>query len=138
MRWRSGRRQRGDKPQLVVHTNFTVGYGYSKTGKSLNEAVAERQAVAEQQIDEFLKDMDTSGFEVERLATSAEVLETAVMEVAVARKMDLLVVGSRGLGGTFMLGSVAERIVLHSMLPVLVVKKKGETLKIIDALFGSG
>ncbi|MCK4342064.1 MAG: universal stress protein [Phycisphaerae bacterium] len=126
------------KPQLVVHSNFTIGYGYSKLGMSLPEAIAEREKVGQTQMQEFIADMDAGGLDVEVVCTCSENTVAAIQEVAVAHKMNLIVVGSRGLGADFMLGSTAERILLHSMLPVLIVKKKGETRHILDALFGSG
>jgi nucleotide-binding universal stress UspA family protein len=125
-------------PQLVVHSNFTVGYGYSKLGLTLPKAIAERKAVCDRELKSFVESIDTTGLQVELLCTSAHDPETAIQEAAVARKMDLVVVGARGTGSVFMLGSTAERVLLHSLLPLLVVKRKGETSRVLDALFGSG
>ena len=124
------------KPQLAVHSNFTVGYGYSKLGLKLSEAIAKRETVCNTQLREFVADVDTSGLDVEFVCTNSQDPEVVIQEAAIARKMDLIVIGSRGTGSVFMLGSTAERILLHSVLPVLVVKKKGETLPILDVLFG--
>lgn len=130
-------RASGDaQPQLVVHSNFSVGYGYKKLGLKLTEAVAQRQEVCDRQLHDFVADVDTSGLAVELVSTSSEEAATAIQEAAVARKMDLVVVGSRGASQVFLLGSTAERILLRSVLPVLIVKKKGETVPILDALFG--
>jgi nucleotide-binding universal stress UspA family protein len=126
-----------ERPQLAVHTNFTVGYGHTKLGMDLPEAIAQREQVAQQQLDEFLKGVDTAGFEVEKIATCSRDPQRGIQEAAVARKMDLIVVGSRGHSSVFLLGSTTESVVIHSMLPVLVVKEKGETVSIIDALFGT-
>ena len=126
----------GDHPQLVVHSNFTVGYGYRKLGVTLSEAVAEREGVCQRQLHEFVTGVDATGIDVELVCTSAQQTEVAIQEVAVARKMDLMVLGSRGVSSVFMLGSVAERVLAHSLLPVLIVKEKGETVAILDALFG--
>lgn len=126
------------KPQLVVHSNSTVGYGYAKLGMSLREAIKQREQTTLEQIRDFICDVDTSGFDVDLICTCSENLELAIREVAVARKMDLIVIGSRGTGSVFLLGSTAERLLLQSVLPVLIVKEKGETVHILDALFGSG
>jgi nucleotide-binding universal stress UspA family protein len=52
--------------------------------------------------------------------------------------MDMIVVGSRGLSrsAAAILGSTAERVLTCSPLPVLIVKRKGETVHLLDALLG--
>lgn len=51
---------------------------------------------------------------------------------------DLLVVGSRGRSKTaaILLGTVTERIIEMCNVPILTVKKKGQGISIIDAIFG--
>ena len=57
-----------------------------------------------------------------------EVLEgpaaEAIIEVAKVREVDLVVLGSRGLGklATLILGSTSDKVVTHSPCPVLVVR----------------
>jgi len=48
----------------------------------------------------------------------------AILNVANARKADLIVMGSRGLGRLtgFFLGSVSQKVVAHAPCPVLLVK----------------
>jgi len=125
-------------PQVVVVSNASVGYGHHKLGLSLQDAVEQLEKITRQKLEGFVAGVDTAGIDVELLCTCSEQPEAAIQEVAVARKMDLIVVGSRGARSLFMLGSVAERILHHSLLPVLIVKQKGETFHILDALFGSG
>jgi nucleotide-binding universal stress UspA family protein len=61
------------------------------------------------------------------LATSV-ILEGApafeLLQYALQEKVDLIICGSRGLGGfeSLLLGSVAHQLVTHSSLPVIVVK----------------
>jgi nucleotide-binding universal stress UspA family protein len=131
-------RSREARPQLAVHSNSSISYGYRKLGLSLPEAVTQREQALREQLKGFVAGLDTHGLEVELIATTADSAETAIHEVAVARKMDLIVVGSRGITSVFMLGSTAERILHKSVLPVLIVKEKGETIAILDALFGNG
>jgi nucleotide-binding universal stress UspA family protein len=47
-----------------------------------------------------------------------------ILDLADAGDFDLIVVGSRGLGGArrFLMGSVSDRVVRHSSKPVLVVR----------------
>jgi nucleotide-binding universal stress UspA family protein len=62
------------------------------------------------------------------LQVVTEVLEGppagAILRVAETRECDLIVMGSRGLGEltAVLLGSVSERVVHHSTIPVLIVK----------------
>lgn len=124
------------RPQLIVHSNSSIGYGYAKLGVTLPEAIAERQQVLREKLEAFVADLDTAGLDVELVPTCSDHAETAILEVAVARKMDLVVIGSRGTGSVFMLGSTTERVVHDALLAVLIVKNKGETVPILDALFG--
>lgn len=122
-------------PQVLLHSNSIVGYGYKKLGKSLAETVAEREQTLKQKLCDFVGNMNTEGVQIDCACTCSESTEAAILETAVARKMDLVVAGSKGTGSMFLLGSTTERLVHESMLPVLIVKEKGETLQILEALF---
>jgi len=128
-----------ETPQVLVHTVYSVGYGYRKLGMDFDRAIAEQGAVVQKKLDEFLADVDTSGVQFETICTCSEDPATAVHELASARKMDMIVVGSRGLSPTAaaILGGTAERILLGAPQPVLIVKRKGETTGLLDALLGA-
>ena len=125
--------------QVLVQSVYCVGYGYHKLGLDLEQAIAKRAEVTQEKLDEFLADIDTSGVQFEAICTCSEDTALAVHELAAARKMDMIVVGSRGLSPTAaaILGGTAERIMLHSPQPVLVVKQKGETTSLLNALLGT-
>jgi nucleotide-binding universal stress UspA family protein len=126
------------QPQVLVHTNAHVGYGYSKLGLNLHEAISERIAANTKKLEELVARMNTTGVKVAVTATASDDHAAAIHEVAVANKMDMIVVGSRGHGSIILLGSTAERILHQSLLPVLIVKQKGETVPVLEALFGAG
>lgn len=126
-------------PQLHVQTVFSVGYGYSKTGLTLEEAVAELEQRNRQRLEEFVHAaVDTTGLSCELHCSSSDEPEQAILQLAQARKVDLICVGSRGLSGmaSVILGGTAERIVAQASIPTLIVKRKGETLGLLDALLG--
>jgi nucleotide-binding universal stress UspA family protein len=72
-------------------------------------------------LEEVTADAKDSGVEVEVIAASGPTAKTLL---GVASGADLLVVGSRGLGGLrrLLLGSVSEHCVYHSSCPVAVVR----------------
>lgn len=66
--------------------------------------------------------MEGQPFEAE--VREADDVAASILDVASERSCDLIVVGTRGLTGFdyFMMGSVAEKVVRHSPVPVLSVK----------------
>lgn len=80
----------------------------------------ELRSLALQLIDEMLQDLDTGDLEVERVAL---VGHAASQLREAARGAELLVVGSRGLGGFrgLLVGSVTNQLVAHAPCPILVV-----------------
>jgi nucleotide-binding universal stress UspA family protein len=91
---------------------------------------------AEETAKRFLADRDLRGLEpVLHFVIGLDVPEAigkAVQQVGA----DLLVVGARGRtpGAALLMGSVAEALVRHVTTPLVAVKKKGVTLKLLDAL----
>lgn len=133
-------RASGDEhPQVVVQTVFSVGYGYRKVSSDLHTAIKELEQVTCKKLDEFMQGFDTKGVELETVCTCSEKPFAAVDEFAAVRKMDLIVLGSRGATWTtaVVLGSTTERILMGSASPVLIIKHKGETLHLLEALLGS-
>jgi nucleotide-binding universal stress UspA family protein len=126
------------QPQVLVQTIFSVGYGYTKAGVDFHEAARNIEAASRCELDRFLAGLDTSGVEFQAVCTCSEQTPESVHELAAVRKMDMIVVGSRGLSrsAAAILGSTAERILTTSPLPVLIVKRKGETMHLLDALLG--
>ncbi len=126
------------RPQVLVQTVFSVGYGYSKTGLTLEAAVRAQEQAHQRRLEEFVRDVDFSGLPCELQCSSADEPEAAIVQFAQARKVDLICVGSRGMTrvASVILGGTAERIVAAAPMPVLIVKRKGETLGLLDVLLG--
>lgn len=126
------------RPQIHILHAFQVGYGYTKTGRSLEEVVRELQELYRERLTDFTKDIDFCGASVELYCAAADHPEAAIVDCAQTRKVDLLCIGSRGktAAATMLLGGIADRIVAQASVPVLIVKQKGETVSLLDALFG--
>lgn len=91
---------------------------------------------AEDAAERFLADLDLRGLEpVPHFVIGLDVPE-AIGKAAQQVEADLLVVGARGRtpGAALLMGSVAEALVRHITTPLVAVKKKGVTLKLLDAL----
>jgi len=129
-------RASGERPQVLVQSLYSVGYGYQYTGLSLEEATRRREALQRKQIEECLAGVDTSGVAFDVVYTCSLDTAAAAHDLASARNMDAIVIGSRGstLPAIALLGATTERVLLNAPVPVLVVKRKGETFRFLDAL----
>ena len=134
------RRVAGEKAQVVTQQVYSVGYGYQYTGADFHDAGKKLEEVCNAKLKKFMADLDTSGIEIRSINTCSDDPARAVSDLAIAMKLDVIVIGSRGLSTTMaaLLGSTAERILMASPLPVLIVKKKGETTRLLTALLGDG
>jgi len=125
-------------PQLVAMSVYSVGYGYSKTGVSFEEASEQMGDSAEKQLAEFVESAELAGDVCEQIVSEAPDITEAIEAAAAVRHMDIVVIGSRGVtpDAVALIGSTTERIVSHMAHPVLVVKRKGETAHFLDLLLG--
>lgn len=128
--------QDGKQTQVLAMSTYAVNYGYAKTGMTMTAAADKIAVATQQQFDKFLQDFDTSGIEFDTFMLCTGRTSRGVHEVATARKLDIIVLGSRGLtsSAAAVLGSTTEDIIMGAALPVLVVKKKGETVGLLNAL----
>jgi nucleotide-binding universal stress UspA family protein len=108
---------------LVLHTftlpTFMVGEAMiSSSADAYSEVFAHAQAVIDNAKSLVASNPNAS---VELIQGNAG--ET-IKAIAKERFFDLIVIGSRGLGGVreFMLGSVSHYVVQHAQIPVLVIK----------------
>ena len=108
----------------VIHAydfpRFFVGEGLAPIPASLNKDVYDLAVQTTEEIRERIENSGVNG-QVEMIqGPPAEV----ILEYANQNGIDLIVIGSRGLGGIreFVLGSVSHNVVQHATIPVLVVK----------------
>jgi nucleotide-binding universal stress UspA family protein len=115
---------------------YSVPTGFYKTGKSFEEFAEIMKGNAEKRYGTFIAGIDTAGVEVEATYVCNEDVPEAILGHALASGADLLVIGGRGHTGlaAMLLGSNSEQVIRATTIPTLVVKGKGASLDIIDAL----
>lgn len=99
---------------------FYVAEGFAPVPASMNKDFYE---LAERTAEEAKKRVEAAGLEPKVEMVQGPPAET-ILEHAQKNGADLIVIGSRGLGGIreFVLGSVSHNVVQHARIPVLVVK----------------
>ncbi len=124
--------------EVLCHHVFEVPYGYAYAGVSRADFAREQQEHAEEEFARFASGLPTGGEEVRCLYTPSDHVAPAVGEMALAEKVDLVAMGSRGRTGAaaLLLGSATEKLVGVCAAPILVVKQKGETMGFLDAVLG--
>ncbi|WP_054955690.1 universal stress protein [Paenibacillus dakarensis] len=108
----------------IVHAfefpRFFVGEGIAPIPASVNKEIYDLAEQTTEELKRRMKVVEVKG-RVEMIqGPPAEV----ILEYAKQNEIDLIVIGSRGLGGIreFVLGSVSHNVVQHAKIPVLVVK----------------
>jgi nucleotide-binding universal stress UspA family protein len=129
-------RASGEKAQVVAQSVYGVGYGYQYTGKSIEDAGRELEAITRKRVEESIATVDTRGVDFEVVCMCSQNAAAAACDLASARNMDAIVIGSRGptLPAVAVLGETTDRVVQHSSVPVLVVKQKRKTFRFLDAV----
>lgn len=104
----------------VPISSYAFGYGFPAFSEEMMKSVTER---AEGHLAEALDEARAEAREVE-IETIAVQGQPARALVEVAKGADLLVVGSRGLGGfrELLLGSVSQQCAQHATCPVVIVR----------------
>lgn len=120
---------RGMKLELVsaweIPTySYAYGYGFAAISEEMLKSLAER---AEGHLAAALEEARAEARDVQMETIAAEGQAANVL-LEVSKGADLLVVGSRGLGGfrELLLGSVSQQCAHHSSCPVVIVRHVDE------------
>lgn len=128
------------RPELIALTVRRITARHDLAGVTFEESVEAQRTHGRRDLDAFLKDIDAGGVPIEPLVILSEQPALAISHVAMAKKMDIVVAGTRGITMTAaaLLGSTSEELLMACAMPLLMVKKKGETLHLLEAIFSTG
>ena len=124
--------------ELVPVHLYEVPQGYSKTGKSFEEFAEIMKENAKADFKKFVSKHNHPDLECELILNEGKNPGALILEFAHEVHADLILLGSRGRtsSAAILLGSTAEKLIsANKMLPMLIFKKKGETMGFFDALF---
>lgn len=124
--------------ELVPVHLYQVPHGYSKTGKSFEEFSEIMKQNANKDFKKFLQKNNHRDLECHFVLNENGDEGKLLLDEAFNIGADMILLGSRGRtkSAAILLGSVAEKLVMaNNVLPMLIFKKKGETVGFFDALF---
>lgn len=124
--------------ELVPVHLYEVPQGYSKTGKSFEEFSEIMKNNAKKDFEKFLLKNNHQDLEGHFVLNTGGEEGKLLLEEAHKIGADMILLGSRGRtkSAAILLGSVAEKLVMvNNVFPMLIFKKKGETVSFFEALF---
>jgi nucleotide-binding universal stress UspA family protein len=124
--------------ELIPLHYYDVPHGYSKTGKSFDEFSLIMKENAQKDFKKFALKHKDSDLNCVMELNDGRNIGIQITEYAKGMDADLILLGSRGrtTSAAILLGSTAEKLITaNKMLPMLIFKKKGETMGFFDALF---
>lgn len=115
---------------------YNVPIGYHKSGKSYEEFAEIMRGHAEKNFAKFMDKIDCRNVTITPVYKLERSVSKAIDEYVREHYIDLLIIGGRGrrAGAAFVLGSVTEKLISTTSMPLLAVKKKGEGLSVFEAL----
>ena len=128
-------------PSIQIHGLhiYNVPSGYRKMGKTYDEFADVMLKNADSQAQKFFEDNGINGKEIHMhyLLRKGDSVPTMINKFALSHNIDMVLIGSRGRNvlSSFVLGSITEGLINRDIyLPFIVVKNKGESLKLWQAL----
>lgn len=120
---------------VIEHPNISNW----KTEYDHKEFVGILKKHAAKEGEDFMKDCQITGVEVDPIYIVDENIENGIHKVIKDLKIDLIIFGARGRssGISIFLGSVSESLIRNLNIPLLAVKSKGTGSNIMKLLFNS-
>lgn len=129
-------KEKKDAEIRYIHL-YDVPIGYHKTGKSFEEFAEIMKENAKKEFDKMVKKHKIEDHPCDFVLNKDSIKADDILKDALAKDIDLVVIGSRGRSNSaaLLLGSVAERLVeINYKVPMLVIKRKGENMSFLQAL----
>ena len=117
---------------------YEVPQGYTKTGKSFEEFSEIMRNNAQKDYQQFIQKNNLPEFPYELGLRGKGSRAEFLLDAAIKDNTDLIIIGSRGRtdSAALLIGSVAEKLIdINNEIPMLMLKKKGENMRFLDALF---
>ena len=120
---------------VIEHPNISNW----KTDHDHQEFVGILKKHAAKEGEDFLKECQTTGVEVDPIFRVDENIVNGIQKVIKELKIDLVIIGARGKtsGISIFLGSVSETLIKSLNVPLLAVKSKGTGSNILKLLFSN-
>ena len=106
---------------LNVVNEVVITSAVRQLGSDRTDAEAKFKAVGQKAVDEIKKMGDDAGIKVDAVLKIGFPAND-IIDVASSEKADLIVIGSHGESGEQSIGSVVQKVVYWSTIPVLVVR----------------
>jgi len=122
------------KINILAFHNYSVPWGYTKTGKTFEEVADIMKINAESEMSKWSNQFSSikPNFKLKEHSIQDEILDFANNN-----HVDLLVMGSKGQtkASLALLGSSTMKVVKkNERIPLLIIKKEGENIDFIDAI----
>lgn len=126
-------------PSIHCFHAYSVPIGYHKLGKTYEEFAEIMRRNAIEEFAEMMRTIDTRGVHVESTFRLHAKPSAAIREAIKSFGSDLVIMGARGRtpGGAILLGSITEKVFRSTSVPMLAVRRRGETLSALKAIFGT-
>lgn len=125
--------------KLLSSNVYTVPRGYHAQGKTYEEFAEIMLTNTKHECDKFFKKMDLEGAGFEHTFSLDNDMHPAdkIYLAAKEKNADMIILGSKGrsAAAAFLLGSVAEQLMIENAdIPLFIVKKSNENLSFINTL----
>ena len=110
---------------LITVTPFISGLDLEISAKELDSLTEKMRRRGEEVLEQAQSILKSGGVSSRSILSSSVSAADEILGVAEKEKVDLIIMGSRGLGGAatrFFMGSVALRVVSHAPCSVYIVK----------------
>ena len=125
--------------EVVAQHVYRVPLGFYKTGKSYEEFAQIMEENSKKLFYQFVEENDLADMDLKPQFILDDDKNPAdkIVAQAEAEKVDLMIISAKGhtRASSILLGSTTEKVLrLDKRIPVMILKKKGETLNLLDIL----